>query len=112
MATTAATAIKSKRVHDNMIDTLQAKHLHQFLDKPKFVKRGIEMLKAVLVSYHLNNQTQCLIGVRNLSSLSQGPKETTAAFFGRIRGFSSPLRGVTLESLLSLFVINSMDQDA
>ena len=69
------------------------------------------MLVALLALIQPETPTQQLVDVKLLSTLHQGPAETTDAFFGRIRGFAARLQGVSLESVLLVFELNGMDQE-
>ena len=67
-----------------MFEVLPSKYLHQFLDQPMFVNRGIEMLVALLESIHPNNPAQRLLDIQNLAALQQKPTKSTDAFMMRV----------------------------
>ena len=93
-----------------MFKTLSAKHLHRFLNNPKFTNNGFEMLDDFIGTIHPSRPENRLSNVRLLGALEQRSQENTAAYFERVRGFAQRLKGVTIDTLMPLFALNGMYQ--
>jgi hypothetical protein len=101
----------SQRIYANMMATgkLPVAQLDQFLHRPEYVNRGIDMLHSLITKLNPSRPEHRLNDVREVSNLDMA-NDTAAMYMRKVRGYATRLHQVTVDQLMPLFALLGLDQ--
>ena len=82
-----------------------------FLNDTRFASDGIAMLSLLITHLSSYSSKNLLLAISDLTCLEMRPGKSSIDYMSRVRGISQYIQGITMERIILLFSITSLDHD-
>ena len=83
-----------------------------FLNDARFASDGIAMLSSLLTHLNPSSNENLFLEISDLTRLEMRLGKSSIDYMLRVRGISQRTQGVTIDRIIPLFVIASLDHDS
>ena len=109
MQTTPASKHLSVAISYNMLALLLQSLSLIFLNDNRFASDGIAMISHLLTHFKTSSRKNLLLAISDLTCLEMGLGESSIEYMSRFRGISQHIHGITMDKIIPLFAIASLD---
>ena len=107
--TTPTTRQLSVAIRLNMLSLLPASISSMFLNDSRFASDGITMLPWLITHPNLSSNENILLEITDLTRLEMRLGELSIDYISRVHGIAQWMHGVTIDRIIPLFEIPSLD---
>ena len=101
----------SVAISSYMLASLPSFILSMFINGARFASDGIAMLSYLLTHLNPSSNENLLLAILYLTRLEMRLGESSIDYMSRVRGISKRMHGVTINRIIPLFAIASIDHD-
>ena len=94
-----------------MLASLPSSISSMFLNDARFASDGIALFSLLLDHLNPSSRENFLIAISDLIRLEMRLVESSIDYMSRLRGISQRMQGITMERIIPLFAISSLDHD-
>ena len=109
--TTQASKHLSVAISANILASIPREVSLMFLNDTRFASDRIAMLSRLLTRLNLSSSENLLLAISDLTRLGMGLGESTIDYMSLIRGISQRMQGITMEKIVPLLAIASLDHN-
>ena len=95
----------------DMLDSLLPSISSIFISDARFASDGITMLPSLISHPNPSSNENLLLEITDLTRLETRLDESSIEYMSRVRGISQRMHGVTIDHIIPLFVIASLDHE-
>ena len=93
-----------------MLASLPSSISSMFLNDARFASDGIAMLSSLITHLNPSSNENLLLAITDLTGLEMRLGESIIDYMSRVRGIAQRMHGVTIDRIIPLFAIASLDQ--
>ena len=82
-----------------------------FLNDTIFVSDGIAMIYSLLTHLNPSSSENLLFSISDLTRLKMRLGESRIDYMTRVRGISKNMQGITIDRIITIFAVTSLDHD-
>ena len=101
----------SIEISSDILALLPSSNSLMFLNDTRFASDGIIMLSSLLTHLNPSSKKNLLLAVSDLTCHKTRLGESSIDYMSRVRGISQRMQGVTIDRIIPLFAIVSLDHD-
>ena len=109
--TTQTTRQISVAIISDILASLQASISSMFLKNARFASDGITILSSLITHRNPSSNENLLLEITDLTRLEIRLGESSIDYMSRVRGISQRMHGVTIDRIIPLFAISSLDNN-
>ena len=94
-----------------MLSSLPRSGSSIFLNYTRFASDRITMLSSLLTHFSPSCRKNLLIAISDLTRLEMEVRESSIDFMSQVRNISQRVKGLSMEKIIPIFIIASLDHD-
>ena len=109
--TTPASRKLSVAIISHILASLPLSISSMLLNDARFTSDGITMLSLLITHLNPSSSKNLLLVISDLTRLNMQLGESSIDYMSRVRGISQRMQGITIERIIPIFAITSIDHD-